>query len=300
MTVSTYSPPGGVAGNAADVSPIVALSPDGRLLATVGSDRFLRMWEVSTGAQVWALAQGPPFRVDAFHPSFSPDGTRLLMCPWPAPPRLVDVATGETMVSPGDGPGCALPFSADGFRIAFALFRAGSDRVEVWDLRQPTRVAAAPYAEISSGGSFAGVGALSPDGSVFAVAGGLVQNVVLLWDADTLAPLDTLEHRVRVFQVAYSMDGTRILTSSDDGAVRIWNAQTGRLIFTSPDEPSDLLGAVFSQDGSRIAVFYSDGRILVQAITFGDVLEIAKGRVTRSLTDTECREYLHVPSCPTV
>ena len=89
------------------------------------------------------------------------------------------------------------------------------------------------------------------------------------------------------------------MTSSDDGAARVWNAQTGKLIFTSLDESSDLIGAAFSQDGSRIALFYSDGRILVHAIAFEDVLEIAKGRLTRSLTDAECRTYLHVPTCPT-
>jgi len=119
-------------------------------------------------------------------------------------------------------------------------------------------------------------------------------------DADTFAPLDTLEHREGVFQVAFSTDGTRIVTSGDDGAARVWNAQTGKLIFTSPDEPSDLIGAAFSQEGSRrIAMLYSDGRILVHAIAFDDVLEIAKGRVTRSLTDAECRTYLHLRVCPT-
>jgi WD40 repeat protein len=108
-----------------------------------------------------------------------------------------------------------------------------------------------------------------------------------------------VEHRVRVFQVTFSMDGTRIVTSSDDGAARVWNARTGKPIFTSLDETSDLIGAAFSQDGSRIALFYSDGRILVHAIAFDDVVEIAKGRVTRSLTDAECRTYLHVPACLT-
>jgi WD40 repeat protein len=301
MTTSTQAGPGILAGSfGAAVSPIVALSPDGRLLATVGSDRFLRMWEVSTGTQVWALAPGrtdtpfvPPL------PLFSPDGTRLLVCRWPGAPRVVDVATGETIVSPSGGFGCGTPFSADGSRIAFGVSRGGSDRVEVWDLRERTRVAAAPYAEIGSGGTFVGPGALSPDGRVLALGGGPQQNVILLRDADTLAPLDRLEHRVRVFQVTFSLDGTRIVTSSDDGAARIWNAQTGELIFTSLDETSDLKGAVFSQDGSRIALFYSDGRILVHAIAFDDVLEIAKGRVTRSLTDAECRTYLHVAACPT-
>jgi WD40 repeat protein len=205
------------------------------------------------------------------------------------------------MVSPSGDFGCGTPFSADGSRIAFAVSRGGPDNIEVWDLRQRMRVAAAPYAEIGSAYGVAVVQrmALSPDGTILAVVGSRARNVVLLRDADTLAPLDTLEQRAAVFQVTFSTDGTRIVTSSDDGAARVWNAQTGRLIFTSPDEPSDLLGAAFSQDGSRIAMVYSDGRILVHAIAFEDALEIAKGRVTRSLTDAECRTYLHVPACPT-
>ena len=78
----------------------------------------------------------------------------------------------------------------------------------------------------------------------------------------------------------------------------MWNAHTGELIFTSLGEPSDLGFAFFSSDGSKIALLY-EGRILVHAIAFEDVIEIAKERVTRSLTDVECRTYLHVPACPT-
>jgi WD40 repeat protein len=147
--------------------------------------------------------------------------------------------------------------------------------------------------------SSAAAGALSPDGRVLAVVGGPEQNVVLLRDADTLGPLVALKHRTRVWQVWFSPDSTRIVTSTDDGTARVWNAHTGELIFTSLDEPSDLKFAFFSSDGSKIALLYSDGRILVHAIAFEDVLEIAKGRVTRSLTDLECRTYLHVPACPT-
>jgi len=125
------------------------------------------------------------------------------------------------------------------------------------------------------------------------------QKVVVLRDADTLAPLVTLKHRARVRQVWFSPDSTRIVTSSDGGAARVWNAHTGELIFTSLDEPTDVEFAFFTSDGSKIALLYSDRRILVHAIAFDDVLEIAKGRVTRSLTDAECRTYLHVPACPT-
>jgi len=305
MAASTYAPPRIPAGSyGAVVSPIVAVSPDGRLLATVGTDGSLRMWEVSTGALVWALAPGETDPVAGFSSSyaayFSPDGTGLLVCSWPAAPRVLDVATGETMISPSGTGGFRCDhtaFSADGSRVAFSLTRDDSDLVEVWDLRSRSRVASAPYPEVVFGAT--NVGALSPDGRVLAMAEGPEQRVVVLRDADTLAPLVALKHKSRVRQVWFSPDSGRIMTSSEEGAARVWNANTGELIFRSLDEPSDLEFAFLSSDGSKIVLFYTDGRILVHAIAFEDVLEIARGRVTRSLTDVECRTYLHVPACPT-
>ena len=74
-----------------------------------------------------------------------------------------------------------------------------------------------------------------------------------------------------------------------------------KLIFTSLDETSDLKGAAFSQDGSRIALFYSDGRILVRAIAFDDVLEIAKGvSRARSRTPSAACTSTHQRAGPTL
>ena len=36
----------------------------------------------------------------------------------------------------------------------------------------------------------------------------------------------------------------------------------------------------------------------VWALDMDDLLEIAQENVTRSLTDAECRRYLHVEACP--
>jgi WD40 repeat protein len=304
MAASTYAPPIPASRYGAVVSPIVALSPDGRLLAAVGHRGSIRMWEVSTGAQVWALAPEETDPVAAFSSTraayFGPDGTGLLVCSWSAAPRVLDVATGEKMISPSGTGGFRCDhdaFSADGSRVAFSLTRGDSDLVEVWDMRSRRRVASVPYPEVGFGETH--VGALSPDGRVLAMAGGPEQNVVSLRDADTLAPLVMLKHTARVWHVWFSPDSTRIVTTSDDGAARVWNAHTGGLIFTSLDEPSDVEFAFMGSDGSKVALLYSDGRILVHAIAFDDVLEIAKGRVTRSLTDAECRTYLHLRVCAT-
>jgi WD40 repeat protein len=305
-------------------APPAALSPDGRLLATGGRAGF-RLWDAATGEQARTLPRvSSPWTV----PRFSPDGTWLFYCALdddlgaapagqPAEPGAVNVITGETMVFRGGFFGCGAQFSADSTRVALLLLRgsladAAKDpakitwHVEVWDLRLRKKLSATSQAEIPVGSVPAPTAlspdsvaiALSPDGEELAVWGPAF-NVVEVYDADTLAPLRTLEHTAPVNQVGFSPDGTRIATVSDDGVARVWNAQTGALIFTSLDEPGHLEGAAFNQDGSRIALLYSDGRILVHAIAFKDVLEIAKGRVTRSLTDVECRTYLHVPACPT-
>ena len=53
----------------------------------------------------------------------------------------------------------------------------------------------------------------------------------------------------------------------------------------------------FSPDGSLLASV--DGAtVRVWALDIDDLLEIARQNVTRSLTDEECRQYLHVESCP--
>jgi WD40 repeat protein len=92
--------------------------------------------------------------------------------------------------------------------------------------------------------------------------------------------------------------GDQIATVSLDGTVRVWDARSGALRFVPPAEPGGVEAVAFSADGSRIVVVYASGRILVHPIALPDAIEIARGRVTRSLTDDECRQYLHLEACP--
>ena len=41
-----------------------------------------------------------------------------------------------------------------------------------------------------------------------------------------------------------------------------------------------------------------DDSVRVWALDIDDLIEIARQNITRSLTDEECRAYLHVESCP--
>ena len=50
----------------------VALSPDGKTLATVGNDLTARLWDIATHAQI-----GPPLGIEVSALAFSPDGKTL-------------------------------------------------------------------------------------------------------------------------------------------------------------------------------------------------------------------------------
>ncbi len=68
--------------------------------------------------------------------------------------------------------------------------------------------------------------AVSPLGSRFAIAQGMK---VSLWDATTFTKIATLAgHSAPVRSIAFTRDGRRLLTSGEDEAVLLWDAQSGR------------------------------------------------------------------------
>ncbi|KAF7973533.1 hypothetical protein HWV62_14966 [Athelia sp. TMB] len=73
-----------------------------------------------------------------------------------------------------------------------------------------------------------------------------------------------IEHTSRVLAVAFSPDGLRIASGSEDGFVQVWDAETGALI-AAPFEghTSDINSVAFSPDGRWIASGSDDKSICV-------------------------------------
>lgn len=119
-----------------------------------------------------------------------------------------------------------------------------------------------------------------------------------VWDLESGEELVTLRgHDDLVSQVAVSRDGTRVATTSDDGTAKLWDLATGRELLTLSGH--DLLFAVaFGPDGRLLATTSPDGTVAVHLLPVDEVVELAGERVSRGLTDGECRQYLQLEQCP--
>jgi WD40 repeat protein len=98
---------------------------------------------------------------------------------------------------------------------------------------------------------------ISPDGKRI---GNIAKRIVRMWDANTLMPTKPLEgHAGDVSMVAFSQDGKRIVTASNDKTVRLWDAETGKQIGGPLIGHQDsVLSAEFSRDYKRIVTASSD------------------------------------------
>jgi WD40 repeat protein/class 3 adenylate cyclase len=140
----------------------------------------------------------------------------------------------------------------------------------------------------------AGHVAFSPDGSLLAAGGSRLavfdsKSWNVLWQVDA--------HDGGVFHLDFSPDGRSIVTTGSDGFLRLWGARDGSLLQVIP-MGEDWAKAVAFTDGRRVAVGTLNG--LVAGLTFDvdELVQIGRSRVTRTLTEQECRTYLHLDTCP--
>jgi WD40 repeat protein len=54
----------------------------------------------------------------------------------------------------------------------------------------------------------------------------------------------------------------------------------------------------FSPIDNSFATGSSDGKFQIYTLSTEELLDIAESRVTRTLTEAECQQYLHLESCP--
>lgn len=115
--------------------------------------------------------------------------------------------------------------------------------------------------------------AFSPDGQRVA---GMVNRVVMLWDAETGDLLREFEgHTGYPVSLAFSPDGSRLVSGGEDWTAIVWNTETGEqvAVLTAADA---IGGVAFAPDGTTFAAGSIPDVLLAKAETGGQFL-ILKG-----------------------
>ena len=277
-----------------DAGHDAAFAPDGQTLITVGVTGPPILWDTASGALNRILDAPEGFGSVAF----SPDGTLIAeglgeTDQGNGQVLLWESSTGRPVGSLGElAPEGHMiddiAFSPDGKLLAAAMW---DGTARVWDLASRVERLSIPAHATVIGVAF------SPDGRLLATAG--TDGMVKLWNVSTGAEVRSLAgHLGTVVRVAFSPDGRRLASAGFDGTARLWDVSTGRELLVLTGHSLGLTDLAFSPDGTRIATSATDGTVRIYVLPIDELIDLARSRLTRSWTEDECRQYLHLPACP--
>jgi len=162
-----------------------------------------------------------------------------------------------------------IAFSQDG-RFAFL----GSRDMQIWNIRSGTKIHSLPALSAHLFGNAVNDAAFSPDSRLFLVGGIGLE----LWEVSTGREIRTFEGRTYGIQaVAYSPDGTFIMTAYKDGSLILWDVSTGREIRSFAKQSSSIQKITFSPDGRFALSANNDGTMTLLEVSSGRKVRFFKG-----------------------
>jgi WD40 repeat protein/DNA-binding SARP family transcriptional activator len=315
----------------------IVLSPDGKFVATIGSDGSARIWETASGREVFDLDAHQDRVWDV---AFNPDGTLLATASADGTAKVWTTSKGALRWSLANHlePITAVAFSPDGTVLATG---SADKTAKIWSLATgeelhtlvghtdsifelefspdgtrlltasrgydlPDRDTTVRIWDVVEGTQLLVLqshsaqiwsAAYHPDGTSVATAG--ADGIVIVWDALTGQQRHVLRgHSAAVNDVAFSPDGTQLATAGDDGTARLWDVVAGQERLAIQSASAGLIGVAFVAHGRHLLTFGTDGAIRAYVLPIEELIPLAQSRLTRRMSAEECAQYLRRSACP--
>jgi len=232
-----------------DTIMAVAISPDGRLLASDDKDHTVTLRQLPSGEVVRQL---PGHSTRIRQVAFSPDGTALAVCLYNGQVQLRDVQSGRSRLSLAGHPQGTrrFVFSPDGATLATAGWEGTA---KLWDLATGQVIHTTPVQPLP----LAGID-FSPDGRMVATASGnwreyRLAGEVKLWDAASGEELARLGgHSMEIKGLLFDSSGERVFSYGPNG-VRVWDV-AGRRQQATFAQGITVCAIVPLPDGEHLAI----------------------------------------------
>ena len=253
----------------------LAVSPDGTLIATGSANGAVALWSARDGSRVGEPVAPPAeSRAEAgtialVHPVtvllFSPDGRILHWRTSAGVAGAIDVATRQPAPMLPEGIGARAAFAAEGAELAFIGDDGSLLAGRLYKGKLENRSQLLPRER-----SISAV-AISPDGML--VAGGGSDGHLYLFDRRTSrSPSASIRgHAGAINALAFSRDGSRLVSGGDDRTVMLWRTQQVQLHEAVGGTALRLPGMVtegtvrFTADGRRLLVAAGESILVLDA-----------------------------------
>jgi serine/threonine protein kinase len=226
----------------ADKVVAVAISPDGKTLASGSFDNTIKIWNLQTGELTSTLTGHTGWVVSV---AISPDGKTLVSGSFDNTIKIWNLQTPEltsTLTGHTDKVR-SVPISPDGKTLV-----SGSDdkTIKIWNLQTLEL-----KSTLSGHTDAVWPVAISPDGKT--LVSGSRDKTIKIWNLQTGELKSTLTgHTGLVNSVAISPDGKTLVSVSYDKTIKIWNLQTGELKSTLTGHTAEVTCVAINPDGKTL------------------------------------------------
>ncbi|MGA2298603.1 MAG: VWA domain-containing protein, partial [FCB group bacterium] len=246
----------------------IALSGDGKYLATGGSSGRVYLWDFVTGTLLKSFT-GHTGEIRSL--TFSPDGNTIASAGWDKTIILWNVITGKrlnTLTGHVSGVN-SVAYSPDGTIIA-----SGSDdaNIKIWDVNTGTNINT-----LTGHSNPVRTVAFSHDG--LTLASGSTDNTVKLWDIKNKNIKNTLfcGNSIGVYSVVFSPDNKSLASSTGWGYIFIWDVKSGILKDTLIGHTQGVTSIIYSPDGRTLFSGSWDDTIKVWNVDSSSVIKNLTG-----------------------